>query len=87
MQELGFKDFDITQFVGLMAPAKTDPAIVRRLQEEVAKALKAPEVIEKLQNEGGNDLIGGSPEAFAAVIHRELALYKKLVMDAKISKD
>ena len=87
MQELGYKDFDITQFVGLMVPAKTDAAIVRRLQEEVAKALKAPEVIEKLQNEGGNDLIGGSPEAFAAVIQRELAMYKKLVTDAKISKD
>ena len=39
MQELGYKGFDITQFVGLMAPARTDPAIVRRLQQEVVKAM------------------------------------------------
>ena len=87
LQELGYKDFDITQFVGLMAPAKTDPAIVRRLHEEVLKALKSSEVIERLQLEGGNDLIGSTPEAFAAVIQRELAMYKKLVTDAKIPKD
>jgi tripartite-type tricarboxylate transporter receptor subunit TctC len=87
LQELGYKDFDITQFVGLMAPAKTDPAIVRRLHEEVLKALKSSEVIERLQHEGGNDLIGSTPEAFAAVIQRELAMYKKLVTDAKIPKD
>ena len=87
LQELGYKDFDITQFVGLMAPAKTDPAIVRRLHEEVLKALKSSEVIERLQLEGGNDLIGSTPEAFAAVIQRELSMYKKLVTDAKIPKD
>ena len=87
LQELGYKDFDITQFVGLMAPAKTDPAIVRRLHEEVLKALKSSEVIERLQLEGGNDLIGSTPEAFAAVIQRELTMYKKLVTDAKIPKD
>lgn len=87
MQELGYKDFDITQFVGLMAPAKTDMAIVRRLHEEVVKALKAPEVIERLQNEGGNDLIGSTPEAFSAAIGHELSMYKKLVNDAKIQKE
>lgn len=87
MQELGYKDFDITQFVGLMAPAKTDMAIVRRLREEVVKALKAPEVIERLQNEGGNDLIGSTPEAFAASITQELSMYQKLITDAKIQKE
>jgi len=84
MQELGYKGFDITQFVGLMAPTKTDPAIVRRLQQEVVKALKAPEVIDRLQTQGGNDLVGSTPEAFAATITRELGMYRKLVKDAKI---
>jgi tripartite-type tricarboxylate transporter receptor subunit TctC len=86
MEELGYKGFDITQFVGLMAPAKTDSAIVRRLHQEVVKALKSPEVIERLQKEGGNDLVGSTPEAFAATIARELALYRKLVADAKIQQ-
>lgn len=87
MQELGYKGFDITQFVGLMAPARTDPAIVRRLQQEVVKALKSPEVIERLQNEGGNELVGNTPEAFAATIARELDMYRKLVADAKIKQE
>ncbi len=86
LQELGYKGFDVTQFVGLMAPAKTDRAIVRRLHQEVVKALKAPEVIERLQVEGGNDLVGSSPEAFAATIDRELAMYRKLVTDAGIQQ-
>lgn len=87
MQELGYKGFDITQFVGLMAPARTDPAIVRRLHQEVVKALKSPDVIERLQVEGGNDLVGSTPEAFAATITRELAMYRKLVADAKIQPE
>lgn len=87
LQELGFKGFDVTQFVGLMAPAKTDPAIVRRLHQEVVKALEAPEVIERLQVEGGNDLVGSSPQAFAATIERELAMYRKLVTDARIKQE
>jgi tripartite-type tricarboxylate transporter receptor subunit TctC len=87
MEELGYKGFDITQFVGLLAPAKTDPAIVRRLHQEVVKALKSPEVIERLQKEGGNDLVGSTPEAFAATIARELAMYRKLVGDAKIQSE
>jgi tripartite-type tricarboxylate transporter receptor subunit TctC len=87
LQELGYKDFDLTQFVGLMVPAKTDAAIVRRLQEEVVRALKSPEVIERLQNEGGNELVGSTPDAFASVIARELILYRKLITNANVSKD
>jgi tripartite-type tricarboxylate transporter receptor subunit TctC len=87
MQELGYKGFDITQFVGLMAPAKTDPAIVRRLNQEVVKALKSPEVVARLQVEGGNDLVGDTPEAFGATIARELAMYRKLVTDANIHQE
>lgn len=87
MQELGYKGFDITQFVGLMAPARTDPVIVRRLQQEVVKALKSQEVIDRLQTEGGNELVGSTPEAFGATIARELAMYRKLVTEAKIQQD
>jgi tripartite-type tricarboxylate transporter receptor subunit TctC len=87
LQELGYKEFDVSQFVGLMVPAKTDAGIVRRLQEEVVRALKSPEVIERLQNEGGNELVGSTPDAFAQVIARELSLYRKLISNAHVSKD
>jgi tripartite-type tricarboxylate transporter receptor subunit TctC len=84
MQELGYKGFDITQFVGLLAPAKTDPAIITRLHQEAVKAVKSAEVVQRLGVEGGNELVGSSPAEFSAQIQRELLLYEKLVKDANI---
>ena len=87
MSELGYKSFDITQFQGLLAPAKTDPAIIARLHQEVVKALKSPEVIQRLETEGGNELVGSSPSEFASQIKSDLALYRKLIKDADIKQE
>jgi tripartite-type tricarboxylate transporter receptor subunit TctC len=87
MSELGYKGFDITQFQGLLAPAKTDPAIIARLHQEVVKALKSPEVVQRLEIEGGNELVGSSPTEFASQILRDLALYRKLIRDADIRQE
>ena len=84
MQELGYKGFDITQFVGLLAPAKTDPAIINRLHQEAVKAVKSAEIIQRLGVEGGNELVGSSPAEFLEQIQRDLAIYGKLVKDANI---
>ncbi len=84
MQELGFKGFDITQFVGLLAPAKTDPAIISRLHQEAVKAVHSPEIIQRMGVEGGNELVGSSPAEFLEQIQRDLVLYAKLVKDANI---
>ena len=87
MSELGYKGFDITQFQGLLAPAKTDDAIIARLHQEVLKAMKSPEVIARLETEGGNELVGSSPLEFAAQIKNDLAMYRKLIKDADIKAD
>ena len=87
MQELGYKGFDITQFVGLLAPAKTDAAIIQRLHQEVVKAMKSPEVIQRLGTEGGNDLVAGTPAEFAELMQRDLAMYRKLVKDANLKAE
>lgn len=84
MQELGYKGFDISQFVGLLAPAKTDAAIVERLHQEVVKAMKAPEIIQALKTEGGNDLVANTPAEFKSQIVRDLALNRKLIKEANI---
>ena len=80
----GFKGFDITQFVGLLAPAKTDPAIISRLHQEAVKAVHSPEIIQRMGVEGGNELVGSSPAEFLEQIQRDLVLYAKLVKDANI---
>jgi tripartite-type tricarboxylate transporter receptor subunit TctC len=86
LNELGYKGFEITQFQGLLAPAKTDPAIIARLHQEVVKALKSPEVVQRLETDGGNELVGGTPAEFAAQLQSDLALYRKLIADADIKQ-
>ena len=87
MNELGYKGFDITQFQGLLAPAGTDPAIIRRLNAEAVKALKSPMVVRRLVEEGGNEIVGGTPAEFAQQIQSDLRLYGKLIADSRINAD
>jgi tripartite-type tricarboxylate transporter receptor subunit TctC len=87
MQELGFKDFEVTQFQGLFAPAGTNKAIVARLHAEVVKALKSPDVVKRLADEGGNEIVGGTPEEFAKQIRSDLDRYGKLIKTARITAE
>lgn len=87
LNELGYKGFNITQFQGLLAPANTDPAIIARLHQEVGKAVRAADVIQRLETDGGNELVGNTPAEFAAQIRSDLALYRKLIKDANIKQE
>src|SRR5712691_1583333 len=84
MQEAGIRDFDISQWQGVLAPAGTSRAIVDRLNLEIVRAMRAPDVRERLVSQGGNEIVTGSPEDLAALIKSDLRLYAKLVKDAKI---
>lgn len=86
LQELGLKDFQLTQWQAVVAPAGTPRAVVERLNREVVKALKMPDVIERLATQGGNELVGNTPEAFAQVIKSDLALYAKIISSAGIER-
>lgn len=87
MMELGFKGFNITQFQGMFAPAKTDPAIIARLHQEIVKAARSADVVRRLVDEGGNELVAGSPPEFARQIKSDLALYGKLIKDAGVKPE
>ena len=84
MAELGYRDFDVTQFQGILVPAKTDAAIVERLHAEAVKALRAPDVIKRLATEGGYDLVGSSPADFRRLIQTEAASYGRLIKTSGI---
>ena len=84
MDELGLKGFEITQWQAVMLPVGTPQPIVERLHREVTRALKMPDVIERLATQGGNELVGNTPEEFARVIKNDLAKYAKLVKEAAI---
>ena len=87
MAELGYADFDVTQFQGILVPARTDPAIVERLRAEAVKALRSPEVVKRLAQDGGYDLVGSSPAEFGKLIHAEAATYARLIRQANIKAE
>jgi tripartite-type tricarboxylate transporter receptor subunit TctC len=82
--ERGSPGYEVTSWQSLLAPAGTPRPIIDRLYQESVKALKMPDVIDRLATQGGNELVGNTPEAFAAVIRKEIEVYSKVIREAKI---
>ena len=78
--------FEVNSWYGMMAPAGTPKAIVQLLQRETAKALKAPDVNERLRA-AGLDPVGNTPEEHAAQLRADLARWAKVAKTAKIKID
>jgi len=84
--EMGYKDFETSQWYGILAPAGTPAEIVKRLQEESLKALKSNSVTERFASDsaiGG----GGPPAEFAAFIAQQQKIWKEIVTRAGIRAD
>ena len=84
--EMGFKDFETSQWYGILAPAGTPREVVKRLQEESLKALKSNSVTERFAGDGAVGG-GGPPEEFAAFIAREQRIWSDIVKRANIKPD
>jgi tripartite-type tricarboxylate transporter receptor subunit TctC len=80
------KGFELTSWLGFFAPVGTPPAIVHLLNEEIAHALASPDVITKLELQG-IEILGGSPEQFAAIIRADQTKNSKLIKDAGIQPE
>lgn len=72
MAELGHPDVDVDLWFGLVAPATTDPAIVRTLNEMFVKATNAPELAERFK-QLGVEIATGTPEQFRHALVSENA--------------
>jgi len=87
LAESGFGDVvGGSGWFGFVAPAGTPPAVVRRFNEEINKALKAPDVIDRLQKAYAF-AEGGTPEEFTKFLNDEGTRWTKLVKDAGIKPD
>jgi len=75
--------YESTSVLGIFVPAKTPPAIVNRLQQEIARAVNKTEVKELLFN-AGVDANGTTPEEFAAFVKNDTARMGKVIHDANI---
>jgi tripartite-type tricarboxylate transporter receptor subunit TctC len=86
LAEAGLKDYAFASWFGIFVPAGTPPAIVKKLNAEIVKILRSPEISERLSKEGA-DLIASSPEYFADYLKSETAKWSTLVRAAGIRAD
>ena len=84
--ESGYPAFVALAWNGVLVPAGTPKPIVARLNAEINAILKDPEVVKKL-NAAGFDLVGGTPEEFAAMIAGESAKWAPVIKSANIKID
>jgi tripartite-type tricarboxylate transporter receptor subunit TctC len=81
--EAGFPDILAENWYGMVAPAKTPPAVIAKLNRIAVEAMRSPEVREKLAAQGAT-LIGNTPEEFAAYLRSEIDKWGKVVKAAGI---
>jgi tripartite-type tricarboxylate transporter receptor subunit TctC len=84
VEEQGYKGFEVSSWQGVMTTAGTPRHAISRLHQETVKALKMPDVIDRLATQGGNELVGSSPEQYAALIRDELVKYARIIKEAGI---
>ena len=84
--ESGVRDFDVSSWVGILAPAKTPRPMIERLNRELNAVLKDPEMVEKLAGMGIT-ATPGTPEQFAEQMNGDLAKYGKVVKAAGIKAE
>jgi tripartite-type tricarboxylate transporter receptor subunit TctC len=83
MAEAGYPQLDSGAWMGLLAPAGTPSAVIGRLNAEVAKVLKDPELIKRLADQAV-ELSSSTPEQFGALVRSEHDKWGKVIRDAKL---
>ncbi len=86
MAESGITGFEAPAWWAIVAPANTPPEILKRMNEEVNKALKNVDIAKKLDAQG-IDIVGGSPEVATAFIAKQMDIWAKVVKDNGIKAD
>jgi tripartite-type tricarboxylate transporter receptor subunit TctC len=81
--EQGVPGFSALAWWGVIAPAATPPGVVKRMYDELKKALANPAVSEKLSAQG-MDIVGGPPEELDRFLRGEMVRWAKVVKDNAI---
>ena len=84
--ENGYPGFEAPAWWAVLASAKTPPEIIKRMNEELNKVLKNPEVAKKLDAQG-IDIAGGTPEQARTFIEKQMVIWAKVVKDNDIKAD
>ena len=84
--ESGVPGFDASSWFGLLAPANTPPAVIKRIDDALIKVLATTDLKKKIIDQGGEP-VGEKPEQFAAFIKSETAKWAKVVKESGASVD
>jgi tripartite-type tricarboxylate transporter receptor subunit TctC len=84
--EAGLRDFEVTTWYGVLAPAGTARSVVSRLNAELVKIMHSPELKERLAATGTEPLTS-TPEEFTAYIRREIAKWGEVIRKAGVKAD
>ena len=87
MIESGVAGFDMSSWQAVYAPKGTPAAIVQRLNAEIVKILRMPDVREKLGTQLGMDIVASSPAELAAHMNKEIPRWAALVKKSGASAD
>lgn len=77
--ESGVAGFDVSSWQAIYAPKGTPKPIVQRLAQEIQKALRLPDVQDKLGKQMGMEIVAGGPDELAALMAREIPRWAALV--------
>jgi tripartite-type tricarboxylate transporter receptor subunit TctC len=83
LDEAGLPGFNITAWIGAVAPKGTPADIVQKLNGEIERALKDPQFAEQI-SAIGIDPLGSTPDEFAAFLRKEIPRWKQIVQDAGV---
>jgi tripartite-type tricarboxylate transporter receptor subunit TctC len=84
--EMGLPGYEGILWIGIVAPAATPKAVIEKLAASVQRAVRTPELAERLRRDGVEP-VGGTPDAFAALIAKEIVQWRELAAAAKITLD
>lgn len=87
MIESGVAGFEMSSWQAVYAPKGTPKAIVQRLNAEIVKTLRQPDVQAKLQDQLGMTIVGSTPEELSAHMAREIPRWAELVRKSGASAD
>ena len=81
--EAGVPGYEVTQWSGVLGPARLPKAIVAKLNAEIERILARPQIRDRLVGDGAQPG-GGAPERFGAYIKAEVAKWTKVIKAAKL---
>lgn len=86
LQETGVRDFDVSQWYGLFAPAGTLRPVIDRIHREVTEILKTAEMQKRMAGDGA-DGVGSTPDQFAAYVKAESMRWAEVIKKSSIKGD